>query len=312
MALQREVTIVVPAGRARALIAGIEAIPGILGLRWSQRESLRPEGDAIVVQVRSRSLHALMRLLAAEGVGTSSTTSISTSYLASVVSPDAAEGVGEETSDSTWEEIELEIGKESNMTVNGIIVMAIAGVLATIGIATNALHLVIGAMVIAPGFEPLTRIIVGVVARSSSWKRGVAHSALAYTALIVAAAATALLLLAIGTDPRGGGTTYFGPFALLPHMVSLSLPSLLASVVAGTGGALLVATDRAVLTAGAMIALALVPAAALIGIAAATMDLSLFLNATLRWTVEIVIVLTGSLAVFAWKGASVQKRRMMI
>ncbi|MBM3492617.1 MAG: hypothetical protein FJX68_19690 [Alphaproteobacteria bacterium] len=48
--------------------------------------------------------------------------------------------------------MELVIGKNSNMTGNALLVMLAAGVLAAIGIATNALHIVIGAMLIAPGY----------------------------------------------------------------------------------------------------------------------------------------------------------------
>jgi hypothetical protein len=46
--------------------------------------------------------------------------------------------------------MELVVAKNSNMTVDALAIMMISGVLAAIGIATNALHLVIGAMLGPP------------------------------------------------------------------------------------------------------------------------------------------------------------------
>lgn len=60
---------------------------------------------------------------------------------------------------TTWEELELSIGEDSTMTLDRTIVMFSAG----IGLLTGALHVVIGAMVIAPGFQPFARFVLGVI-----------------------------------------------------------------------------------------------------------------------------------------------------
>lgn len=312
MALQRQVQITVPSAQTNDLLERIRQLPGLLSLTVHRAQAIQPPGDTIVVQLKSGALHPLMRLLQDRGIGSSSDTSISTSYVASVVSPSAIEGVGREVSESTWEEIELEVGKESNMTVNGLAVMAIAGTLATLGIATNALHLVVAAMVIAPGFEPILRIGLGLVGRGPGWRRGMTHTGTGYLVLVAAAASTALVLRTAGIHPAGAESTYLPEWSLTPYWSTLTFPSLLASTVGAIGGALLVATDRAVLTSGVMIALALIPSAALMGIALVEADAELFGGSLLRWSVEVGIVFTASLLVFHWKRNTVHKRSMRI
>lgn len=93
---------------------------------------------------------------------------------------------------------------------------------------------------------------------------------------------------------------------------TFSAPGLLASLVVGAAGALLVAAGRAVLTAGVMIALALVPAAALAGLALAAGETELFRLGLLRWTTEVVLVLLASTPVFVWKRFAVLRRKAML
>ncbi len=121
-----------------------------------------------------------------------------------------------DTSTSTWEEIELTLGRESTMTVPKVVVMGLVGVVAAAGVLTGALHVVVGAMVIAPGFEPLVRIALGLVQRRGSWRDGLVDSARGYGALLLGAAACAALLSASGTRlPRAARPTTPAPLSCL-------------------------------------------------------------------------------------------------
>src|SRR5690606_12749644 len=92
--------------------------------------------------------------------------SLTTTEPVSTFTPGSIPAIVRDTSESTWEEMELLIGKESNMTINALLLMGISGILAALGLATKAVHFVIGAMAIAPGFEPIVRISLGTVAKS--------------------------------------------------------------------------------------------------------------------------------------------------
>ena len=208
----------------------------------------------------NRGQHELVRRLDRWGVGDTNASSYVTSELKSVISPQVAGTMGSERSDLAWEEIELLFGKEANMTANAILVMVASGAVAAVGIATNAVHVVVGAMVIAPGFVPIQRIALGITARSGAWRRGLAHTGIAYAALILGAATTA-----VACDQDGAGD-------------------------------------------GVMIALALVPTAALMGVAIVSGAPMVLRDATLRWMLDVALVFGAGLLVFLWKRKAVHGR----
>jgi hypothetical protein len=310
--MPRRIEITVPADLTGRVVERLAAAPGVLGLRVQSGISRDPEGDVITVDVLNRALADMTWLLADLGVGSDAAASFSTSEPISLVASHRAEEIAQDSSEASWEEMEVVIGKNSNMTVNALIVMAIAGVLATVGIATNALHVVVGAMLIAPGFQPIVRIGLGLAGRSRSWQRGILHTVQGYLALAVGAAAASALLRVLGKAPIGSDPSYLPAGVLVGYWTTIEATSLLITFVAGAAGAILVATNRAVLTAGVMVALALVPAAALIGAGAAAGDLRLAAIGGVRWLLEAAIVLSASTLVFAWKRAGVHRRPSLL
>jgi uncharacterized membrane protein len=262
----RRVEISVDTESAQRLVLRISEAAGVIGLQVQRGSSRIPPGDVIIVDITNRGLPDLVRLLAEEGVGQTASASWSTSEPVSMVSSTSADDIARDSSEAIWEEMDSVIAKNSNMTVNATLIMVIAGVIATIGIATNALHIVLGAMLIAPGFQPIVRIALGSEA------------------------------------------SYLPAGVLISYWTSITAPGLVVTATAGAAGAILIATDRAVLTAGVMVALALVPGAAVAGLATASGDLGLAASGALRWLLEVVIVLAASTIVLSWKKASVHRR----
>ncbi|HEV2072627.1 MAG TPA: DUF389 domain-containing protein, partial [Thermomicrobiales bacterium] len=262
--MPRIVEIAVPPDQTDTLIEALESREDVLGLRLQQGTSVQPPGDIITISTTNRSMQTLVRLLDEHGVGSDSGTSMTTSEPVSLIVPSATERLAHDTNEATWEEMESVTAKESNTTANALVVMGISGVLAAIGLATNALHLVVGAMLIAPGFEPIVRFSMGVVSRSMGWRRGLMQTLQTYAALVLGAAITAGALRLLGTSPLGQEDTYLPSSVLVTYWTSFSATTFMVSVTAGVAGAILVASNRAVLTAGVMVALALVPGATLV------------------------------------------------
>lgn len=100
-----------------------------------------------------------------------------------------------------------------------------AGIIAAVGISTNALHLVVGAMVIAPGFETVVRIPLGIITDNVAWKRGVTDTLKGYGALLVASALTMLLLQVLGFDTLKGKASYLAEGALVSYWTTISATS---------------------------------------------------------------------------------------
>lgn len=310
--MPRRVEFTVSSEETEAVVERISTMDGLIGLRVQPGISREPKGDVVTVEITNRGLPELSRLLSDQGAGRSSTPSFSTSEPMSIVSAAAAEEIVQDVSEATWEEMEAVIAKNSNMTATALLVMAISGVLATIGIATNALHIVVGAMLIAPGFQPIVRIALGIVAKSGAWRRGIAHTLQAYLALAGGAAGMALFLQAIGKSPLGSEVSYLPAGVLISYWTSISVPSIVVTSVAGAAGALLIATNRAILTAGVMVALALVPGAAIAALAAVSGEFEVAASGAMRWVIEAGIVLLTSMLVLFWKRSRVHRRPMMM
>ena len=306
--MARSLDITVPPDTTDQLLDELRTLEGVLSLRVQRGISLQPPGDVVSIDATSPAIHEIMRRLDHRGLASQSAVSIATSDRLSMLSPASMKQIVTDDTEATWEEMEMSIAKGSNMTLNGLAVMAIAGMVAAWGVASSALHLVIGAMVIAPGFEPITRIALGVVSRKRAWRQGVIDTLKGYAVLIAAAAAAAMLLRMLGKSPLPGEASYFLPGTLQSYWTTITAASLLVSAVASIAGAVLIAAHRAVLTAGVMIALALVPSAAIVGMSLTEADFETARQAAARLLIDIALVLSCSLLVFLWKRLHIQRR----
>jgi hypothetical protein len=309
--MPKKIEITVPPEQTASLVDHVRHAEGIISLKLQSGGSLQPPGDIVTVILTNRSLYSFLGVMDRLKIGASPAHSVTFTEPTSVLSVDVAEDIATDTSWTAWEEMELVMGKESNMTTSALIVMVISGVMAATGIVTGALHVVIGAMLIAPGFEPIIRIPFGLIVRSpGAGRRGVLYTFQGYLALIIGAAATAFAFRVAG-QPLGG-ETYLPSHSLISYWTTITFPSLLVSAVASVAGALLVASKREVLTGGVMIGLALIPTAALIGVAGVAGDWGVAGRAVFRWVVEVGVVLLFSATVFAWIRLRLQKRDSLL
>jgi hypothetical protein len=306
--MPRTVDIALTPAQSDRLLARVRMLDGLVGIRLQRGVSIQPPGDILSVDVTNRGLFELAHLLDAEGIGRTASTSWSSSEPLALVSQPSIEKVTRDISEATWEEVESRLAKESNSTISGLLLMALSGAIATAGLSTNALHLVIGAMVIAPAFEPITRIGLGLVS-PGAWRRGLLDFVKGYLALLVGAGLMAVLLRLVGYPETGQSPAYLPTNALVAYWLDLSAASVLVSSAGALAGALLIAANRTVLTAGVMIALALVPSAALIAIGVVEARGDLLLGGLVRWAVDVALVLVLSTLVFATKQAASHRRR---
>lgn len=310
--MPRIVEVTIPPHQTSKFTERVAKLDQVISMRIEKGISVQPPGDVVTIGITDRSLPRLMQLLNEMGVNDSPDASIITSRPDSIISNPSATSITEDSSESTWEELESMLNKESIMTLNSIATMGLAGIIAAAGILTNTLHVVVGAMVIAPGFEPISRIALGLVSGSLAWQRGLSDTLKGYLALIIGAALATLIIMQLGYSPSNTKSSYLSDGMLLDYWSSISTVSVLVSLAAGIAGAILVITLRSVLTAGVMIALALIPAASLIGIGLASGSMSLAGKGLIRLTIDIGLVIAMSLIVFAWKRYRVEKRKMSL
>jgi hypothetical protein len=272
-----------------------------IGLRVYRGASVHPAGDQISLEVPNRYLGRVMRIADKYGLGEWGGVSMTTSVPLSVVSHDYA-GLTREVGGTTWEELELTISGDSTMTLDRMIVMAIAGMIAGLGVVSGAIHVVVGAMVIAPGFQPFSRFVLGVINRSHAWRGGLTDVLRAYGALAAGATVAAVASLLMGSSALDAGhPSYLTSDSLVSYWTTISWTGIVVGAVAAVCGGLLISINRTVLTAGVMVALALVPSAALVPMGLVAGDLSLAASALGRFLAEVGLVLAGSALVFAIK-----------
>jgi hypothetical protein len=309
--MARSITITVPPERTHPLLGDIESTDGVIGIRLDPGVSRRPPGDVITVLVTNVSLHLLLRVIDRHGIPGDPATSITLSEPAGIISSTAAPAISGDTTEIPWEEMEYTLARESNMSTNALVTMAAAGIFAAVGVAMNALHIVMAAMLIAPGFEPIVRIALGFVSKSTVWKQGLKDMAAGYAALLTGAVFASLVLQLLGRSLPSAEASYLHAGDLARYWTTFSGPTVLVAAVAGFSGAILIANNRSILTAGVMIALSLVPTMAMCGMGVVAGDLGLALIALGRWLGDVLIVFLTSLAAFAWKHRTVQQRTMM-
>lgn len=308
--MPRIVEIAVPSERTSSIVDEIQKIDGLIGLRVQNGISIKPKGDVISLEVTNKDLSTLMQLFSKQTMLSDPQVSITISEPKGVISKSSEEKVTTDISEAVWEEMQATINSQSAMTVNSLLVMFLAGVIAVIGILTNALHVVVGAMVLAPGFEPVTRISLGIVSQYLDWKNGLIDTLKAYIALLLGAVVTAWIMDLMGHDLTSGNPTYLPKGVLIQYWTTITTTSVIVTIAAAVVGALVIVTNRSVLTAGVMIALALVPATAISGIGMVAGQWDVAGKGFLRLLMEVSIIGCFTAVIFLWKKHSVQRRKM--
>jgi uncharacterized membrane protein len=307
--MARVLSITSPTAKTDAILEDLKNQKDLLQLQVFREVSLSPPGDVIQLAVPNSSMSKIMRILDGHDLGKERGISLISSEPDSLIPTQSTRSIARDINEGSWEEMEMTISNDSNTSINTLFILFISGALACIGIATNSLHIVIGGMLIAPGFMPITRVALGICARHKAWYYGSIDFFKGYLVLILGAAATTALLPVLDVDPLPGSATYYVPEQkLVTYWTTVTGSSLLASAVASIAGALLVATKKSVFTSGVMIGLALVPTAALIGMGAVTGDFTIVEKALIRFIMDVGLVFIFSLLVFLWARFYYHKR----
>ncbi|MFN3405552.1 MAG: DUF389 domain-containing protein [Cytophagaceae bacterium] len=309
--MPRQISVTCSDSVTSEIINKIEKMEGIIEINLYRNASYKPQGDIIKISVMNRSLFPLMRILDQFQPGEESGISVFTSEPDGCIVSNYK--VQNDTSEALWEEMEFIISKDSNANSTTLAIMALSGILATIGLYLNALHIVIAGMLIAPGFMPITRIALGFVTGNKIWQRGIIDTFKCYLALMIAAGMTSMIFKLNNTDPLSNIESYYDiNKSLISFWTEITFISLATSSIAGTAGALLLATKRSVFTSGVMIGLALIPASTLIPISLLSGDYILASKALTRFSLDVIITFVFSFIVLIIEQKRIHKRSLKV
>lgn len=259
---------------------------------------MKPPGDMVTVHVLNRMVNEV--LVAARALEEHGPVAITTSRVDGMLATGDRGEIDDDADESPWEEFEHALRHHSRLSVNYLALMAIGGALAVAGLLSppvpQALALA-AAAVLTPAFEPVAKLAVGLVRRSGYRIRRATVSVLVgYLVLAASGGVTFLLLRGLGlASPKTIASS---------EGVHLVVDPTAADWFVGAGGAvaglLIVTSFREAALAGALIALALVPAGALVGVGIVAGDAGLAMNGLQRAAVDMALVLVlGGLVLVA-------------
>lgn len=304
--MPRSIKLTVPSGKADVVVERIVGLDGVVGVERRRGASLEPPGDVLEIVTTNAGARRVLEQFELAGAAREGT--VVTSSPSAVVAAKHQKRIDAESNEGLWEEMALLMQSGTNVKLNYLAQMAIAGAAAAAGLWSDTLHVVIGAMLIAPAFEPLVRLPFGVVAGLPDESRiGLKSTVLGYAALALGAGLALMILRVI--DPAA--TDEIVARRWVGYWSTFSAPALFASMLGAVAGGITVAGIQSVFTTGVMVLLALVPSMAIFGMGIATFDFDLAGRGLIRWAADAGLVVLASAIVLGWKGRVVHRRRAL-
>ncbi len=308
--MHRTIEITVPPTETAGLLRQLEALDDVIGLSVNPGASVKPRGDVITVHALNKGADDVLRHVAE--VGRRGPISIVTAEVASIIDPAQDEAVANDVDEAVWEEMETGLRHQGRITANYLALMALGGAIAAVGLVSEPVPQVlafVAASIIAPGFEPLVKIPLGLVLRrpAVAW-RGLRSVAAGYAILIVAAALAFLLL-------RLTGSATVADFVHNPEVERIAHPTFLDLLVSACGaiaGVVMVAAYRRSVIAGPLVALILIPAAATIGVALVATEPRLIWEGFQRLALDVFLVIALGMLVLFIKQRTVHRRPPLV
>ncbi len=287
------------------------AHPSALNVVRLRNVAERPDGDLIFCDVAREDASVVVAEL--RELGLERHGSIVLEPVSSVVS-DAARraeeaAVGSPADAVVWETVEFQTSESAALSFSFLAFMAVATMIAALGIIEDSVILIIGAMVVGPEFGPLAGLCVALIQRQRRLaRRSLAALAVGFPIGIASAFALTLILRGVESAPDAL------PEVTRPATFFISHPdeySVLVALLAGVAGAISLSTAKSGALVGVLISVTTIPAAANVGVAAAYGDWSEVAGAALQLGVNLVCIVTAVLVTLSLQRWFYARRRRL-
>jgi uncharacterized hydrophobic protein (TIGR00271 family) len=191
-----------------------------------------------------------------------------------------------------WTLLETRVHQDGVPSIAFFCFMAVAALIATIGIIVDSSVLIVGAMVVGPEYGPLAAFAVAIY----QGKRPTARKAFVVliAGLVVAIATATLFALvfnALETDIVAPGSRFFTRFVTEPNIYSA-----IVAFAAGLVGVMAVGLGRSGALTGVVVSATTIPAAAAIGVNTADGTWDEAVRGALQLGINVLCLTLGSLA----------------
>ncbi|WP_232702693.1 TIGR00341 family protein [Halobacterium wangiae] len=214
---------------------------------------------------------------------------------------DESTGVADESADDTRIAQEELLSRAQEMTDTGpsyLVLIALSAVVATAGLLTDSAAVIVGSMVIAPLLGPAIGASVGrMIHEPQLFRRGIRAQFLGVGLAIASALAFALVV----RYTIGSGIEIQTHEQIAQRMNPGAL-SIVIALASGIAGALAFTTGTSAVLVGVMIAAALIPPAAAVGVGAAFANPVLAVSTTILVLVNVLCINLACMAVLWIRG----------
>ncbi|UEM22261.1 DUF389 domain-containing protein [Skermanella mucosa] len=301
--MPRTITITTSPDTRNRIAERLRDQPGIASVTLHRGAAMGSDDDVLTVDLTNNAALDVIRLLDAMGVLEAGSVTVSEPSV--VISSGDARPLDEEGNEAIWEEVGSLLRRESNLSINYLLLMTLSGAVAAFGLVTDTLHVVIGAMLIAPGFAPLLRIAFGALGHRGGMMAGIKSTAAGYLLLAFGAALGMALALAL----HGNTVSDLTSLHWVNYWSKVEATGVATSLIAGIAGGVITSSRQTVFATGVMIALALVPSMALVGMGLGAGNVELAIDALGRWAVEAFCVLSAGGITLAAKKRLLHRRK---
>ena len=207
-----------------------------------------------------------------------------------------------------WENVSSRTSENVELSHSYLIFMALAMLIAAVGIYFDQPILIVAAMVVGPDFGPIAGVCVALVNRNRTLVRR-SGSALLYGFLVGIAASYLATLLLKGVDQLPDRIA-FDSQVLVRFISNPDFFSVYVALIAGVVGMLSLTTAKSSALVGVLISITTIPAAANIGVAAAYTDWATAWGATVQLGLNLIsIFVAGLLTLLLQRRLYMSRRR---
>jgi uncharacterized hydrophobic protein (TIGR00271 family) len=305
--------IVVPHDLTQRVLAVLEASASICNVVLLEGAARRPAGDLVLCDVAREDTSVIVADLKALGVA--KTGSISIEEVESQISEAARRAEraapGASSDAVVWEEVETRTSEDTALAGTFLAFMALACLIAAVGIFTGSPILIVGAMIVGPEFGPLAGLCVGLIER----RRGVMLRSLTALAVgfpvgISAAFLFTLFCVAVGFLESDFSISKNN---LVVFIVKPDEFSVLVALFAGAAGMLSLTSTKSGALIGVLVSVTTIPAASNIGVSAALANWDDWRGAMAQLSINLAaIVVAGVLTLYLQRALFKRRRRLRV
>jgi uncharacterized hydrophobic protein (TIGR00271 family) len=296
------------------LVASLTNCPGVLNLTVLDGVARNPDGDAVqfdVIAADANDVLADLRVLGLVQRGSIIIDAVG-AELSDRASAAEAHAPRSLRLMPTWEQAEARIRAEGRYPVSWFVLLAIAGLIASVGIFTNSQILIVGAMVVGPEYSAIISVALGITDGDRRRRRagGIALCA-GFLIAIVLAFALSVGVRAFALEPEA----FRLGFRPVDNLINTpDAFSVVVATLAGVVGVVSLVEARAGALIGVFISVTTIPAAADIGVSVAFEEWAEARGSTIQLLLNVAILMVvGAVGLVVqprlWLGVARRARR---